>query len=92
MQQQPDDGDRVDRYRGQTFLIETRRDGPLWTGHYRLVGPSDAQAGEAAIRARHQWVPPDRGWVNETEARTNATEAAHAAIDALLASTPASGG
>ena len=82
---QQQDGDQRGEYRGQAFLIQTRHEGEVWIGHFRLLGLSDEQASDAMEQGQHRWTPLDPGWATENEARTNATEATHAAIDALMA-------
>jgi hypothetical protein len=69
-------------YRGQRFLVEARQEGEVWIGHFRLIGPSEPPATEAPGAAR--WTPLDPGWATDREAIRNATEAAHAAVDAAL--------
>lgn len=71
-------------YRGHGFVVEARPSGEVWTGHYRLLDADPQRASQAAAAGRHQWTPMDPGWGTPNEARRNATEAAHAAIDALL--------
>ncbi|MDN3919484.1 hypothetical protein [Roseateles violae] len=78
--------DETSEYRGMRYRVEARRAGPAWVGHYLLLGLSEAEAAEAADQARLQWVPLEPAWATENEARTNASEGAQAAIDALLAS------
>jgi hypothetical protein len=47
-----------------------------------LMGTINASTTEAPGAAR--WTPLDPGWATEHEAKRTATEAAHAAIDAVL--------
>ena len=75
--------DSMGEYRGQRFVVEARPKGESWTGHYLLQEIDMKQAREAADAGRHQWKSMDPGWATPNEARRNATEAAHAAIDAL---------
>lgn len=75
--------DDVSEYRGQMFRVEARHDGRIWTGHFRLIGIDPQRARQAAEAGRHQWTPIDPGWATRPEAERNATQAAHAAIDAL---------
>lgn len=80
----PDGEDPHEEYRGHSFWIEARRCGAGWSGHFRLLGTDPDQAGRAAAAGRHQWTTSmNAGWATPVEARRNATEAAHAAIDAL---------
>ena len=76
------DGERGE-YGGHPFVVEARQSGEVWTGHYRLLGTDPQKASQAAEAGRHQWASMDTGWGTPNEARRNATEAAHAAIDAL---------
>ena len=70
-------------YCGHPFEVEARQNGDVWTGHFRLLRSDPQQARQAAEEGRHQWTPMDPSWGTPNEARRNATEAAHAAIDAL---------
>ena len=78
-----DGDDVVDDYRGHRFTLDVRRHGEVWTAQHRLLDVSPQQAGLAATAGRHQWTSMDPSWRTFTEARRYATEAAHAAIDAL---------
>ncbi|WP_310386048.1 hypothetical protein [Roseateles sp.] len=75
---------KFDSYGGQSFVVRAQQEGNVWTGHFRVLAPSTDQARAAPAPTHHRWTPLDPGWATENEARTNATEAAHAAIDALL--------
>lgn len=76
--------DQFGEYRGHLFLVEARQENEVWVGRYRLMGSSADQAADAAALSRHKWTPLDPGWATINEAESNATEAAHAAIDALV--------
>ena len=76
------DGDLAE-YRGLQFRVEARPNGEVWTGHYRVLDTSQEQVRQAAEAGRHQWRSMDPFWGTSNEARRNATQAAHAAIDAL---------
>lgn len=78
-----DTDDQLGEYCGHRFVVEARQNGEVWTGHYRLLGTDPQRASQAAEAGRHQWTSMDLGWGTPNEARRNATEAAHAAIDAL---------
>lgn len=75
--------DELHEYRGHLFQIEARQSNRAWIGHFQLVGTSRSVEAEAAAAGQHQWTPLDPAWATEKEALTNATEAAHAAINAL---------
>ncbi len=80
--------DDVGEYRGQQFRVGARQNGRTWTGHFRLLD-IDAQPAERASEAgRRQWTPIDPNWATRPEAERNATQAAHAAIDALARQAP----
>ncbi len=80
---QSDVYDPFDEYRGHLFLIEARHCGAAWTGHYRLMGEPRQQEEQAYELAEHRWTSLEPIWATKHEAEMNATEAAHAAIDAL---------
>lgn len=67
-------------YRGHAFAVEARPHAHAWRGHFQLLDPVDALPDGASTK----WVPLTPGWLTPKEAETNATEAAHAAIDALV--------
>ena len=78
-----DHGNHLVEYRGHRYSLELRQHGEVWSGHYRLLDASPQQALQAAEAGRHQWTSMDPSWRTSIEAQRNATEAAHAAIDAL---------
>ena len=67
-------------YRGHTFVVEARQVANTWRGSFHLI--EDASA--PVVHGSTKWVPLTPGWLTPNEAETNATEAAHAAIDALV--------
>jgi hypothetical protein len=67
-------------YRGHVFVIEARPHAKTWRGHFHLLDHADV----ASEGASTKWVPLTPDWLTPKEAETNATEAAHAAIDALV--------
>lgn len=80
----PDDGDdAAGEYRGHRFALDVLQHGRVWTAQYRLLDVSLQQAPQAAAAGRQQWKSMDPAWRTVNEARNNAIEAAHAAIDAL---------
>ena len=76
--------DEFDSYGGQSFVVRAQQEANVWTGHFCLLAPSTEQARAASEPMHFRWTPLDPGWATENEARTSATEAAHAAIDTLL--------
>lgn len=78
-----DRGDPLAEYRGHRYTLELRQHGEVWSGHYCLLDASPQQARQAAEAGRHQWTSMAPSWRTLNEAQRNATEAAHAAIDAL---------
>lgn len=77
-------GNPSDQYRGQSFMVRAQLKAGVWTSHYRLTSQSSAQASAAQATTDHRWTPLDPAWATESEALMNATEAAHAAINAFL--------
>jgi len=67
-------------YRGHAFVIEARPYAQAWRGHFQLLDQADVPPEGASTK----WVPLTPSWLTPKEAETNATEAAHAAIDALV--------
>lgn len=67
-------------YRGHAFVIEARPHAQTWRGHFHLLD----QPQQPSEGASTKWVPLTPNWLTAMEAETNATEAAHAAIDALV--------
>ena len=78
-----DDEDRRSNYRGYPFIVEAHESGQVWAGTYRLLDVDPKLARQAAQEGQHQWTSMSPRWATPNEARRNATEAAHAAIDAL---------
>ena len=78
-----DDEDRRSNYRGYRFIVEAHESGQVWAGTYRLLDIDPKLASQAAEDGQHQWTSMSPRWATPNEARRNATEAAHAAIDAL---------
>lgn len=78
-----DDEDRRSNYRGYPFIVEAHESGQVWAGTYRLLDIDQKLARQAAEDGQHQWTSMSPLWATPNEARRNATEAAHAAIDAL---------
>lgn len=71
-------------YRRHLYFIGARQEAGGWTGHYCLMDVPEKGTEDASAAGQHHWAALDPLWATKTEAETNATEAAHAAIDALV--------
>ena len=67
-------------YRNHAFVVDAKPHGSTWQGFFHLLDLTN----ETPLDASHKWVPTTSHWLTRREAETNASEAAHAAIDALV--------